>query len=420
MREGTETSGRKAHAERRPRMAVWAVENDELIAEIDALRVRAERAEAELERIHRTQDQTPWSSADSHRGVVCPYHDLIDNLEALVLFIDRDFTIRHANRYALELSGRERAELEGVDVRDVLGEVVAPAAEREEVIERLLRDPAGVRSDEIEVMRPDGTEACLALARRPVHDASGVLLGVVVVGTDISARREVERQRADYQEALRSLTSVLALTQERERRSIAARIHDEISQNLAYAKLRVNSLNGCSQGKACDVAIGEINDLLDNAIAGTRALSFELSPPLLHELGFVEAAEWLTEQFGESHDIGCEFTDDGREKRLSPDLSVTLFRAVDELLDNVARHADANRAEVSISRGEGRIEVRVSDDGRGFDPSKAMAAHHPGDGFGLFNIRERLDYFGGTMEIESDALTGTRVTLRAPLNGPCS
>jgi signal transduction histidine kinase len=193
------------------------------------------------------------------------------------------------------------------------------------------------------------------------------------------------------------------------------RIHEEIGQNLAYAKLRIGELaNG---GEDCGDAVEELRGLLDQAIAGTRALTFELSPPMLHELGFSEAVEWLTEQFTERHGIECCFSDGARDRSLPNDVSVTLFRAVAELLHNVAQHADASSVRVSVNTNNGDIQVRVCDDGRGFNAKEAMQYRQPEDGFGLFSIDERVDYLGGSMEVRSDSLTGTCVILTAPTDG---
>ncbi|MGI5819731.1 MAG: PAS domain-containing sensor histidine kinase [Armatimonadota bacterium] len=367
--------------------------------------------------MHREQESSPWFAPGTGQSdSACPYRDLIDNLDALVLFVDRHGMICHANRYVAEFLQSDRERLQGMPVGELLDEIIAPGPDHDQTMARLLTEPVERRVDEVDVLRPDGSEGCVSLIRRPVHDPEGELLGVVAVGLDITARREAERQRVSYQEALRSLTAELALTEERQRRSIATRIHEEISQNLAYAKLRVGSLNGCAEGHDCQSSISEINELLDGAIAGTRALAFELSPPLLHELGFSEAVEWLTEQFEDRHNISCEFCDDGRDKPLPGDVAVTLFRAVAELLRNVAEHAEAERARVSVTRSDGQVHVCVSDDGHGFDVREALKHHDLGNGFGLFNIRERMDYLGGKMQVASDALTGTSVTLTAPIS----
>ncbi len=405
----------RAFVERRPRgLGPSDVTNEDMIAEMERLQARAERSEAELARVRHAQEHTPWYAHGDPDGEPdsCPYHYLIDKLDASVLFVDADLIVHHANRYLADFMGTDPSELEGLPARELLARVLAPGPEHDAIIEQFLAAPFAQRTDEIDVLRADGREACFSVTRRPVLDSDGEVLGVIAIGTDVSRRRETERRLARYQQSLRSLGSEVALSEERQRRAIATRIHDDISQNLAYAKLRVGSLTTCPDGESCRDNISEINDLLDAAIAGSRALAFELSPPLLHELGLTEAIGWLTEQFGERHDLNLEFTDDGRDKPLAEDVSVTLFRAVNELLTNVVRHAHAHHATVSVSRADGHVLVRVSDDGQGFSPANALEGH---SSYGLFNISERLDYVGGAMLIESNELTGTRVTLTVPV-----
>ncbi|MFW5866756.1 MAG: ATP-binding protein [Armatimonadota bacterium] len=391
------------------------------MAEIERLRARARRAEAALGRVHREQEDAPWfvsgnGQADGH----CPYRDLIDNLHALVVFVDGSGTICHANCYTAEFLGLDRDELEGMSARDVLHSIVAPGPDHDQTVNDLLADPDVPRVDEIDVVLPDGSDGCVSLARRPVYGPDGELLGVVAIGTDVTARRRALHRSEIYQEALRSLTSELALTEERQRRTFAVRIHEEISQNLAYAKLRVSALKACAEDAGCMRAIGEINDLLDDAIEGTRALAFEISPPMLHELGFSEAVEWLAEQFEDRHDITCQVLDERSNRELPAETSVTLFRAVAELLSNIAEHSGADSASIEIGNQNGAVQVRVSDDGRGFNPDAVFENLQPQSGCGLFNIRERLRHLGGELAVDSTPLVGTQVTLNAPIRSRAS
>jgi signal transduction histidine kinase len=143
---------------------------------------------------------------------------------------------------------------------------------------------------------------------------------------------------------------------------------------------------------------------------------FELSPPILHELGFAPAAEWLTEQVREQHGLAAFFADDGLDKPLNEDARVLLFRAVQELLMNVVKHADAERVKVTLARVGDDIRVEVSDDGAGFDPDSVAPAAPSRGGFGLFSLRERLGQIGGTLEIDARPGQGTLSTIVAPLN----
>ena len=228
--------------------------------------------------------------------------------------------------------------------------------------------------------------------------------------------RIIEHHRArervmEYQEELRYLASQVSLSEERERRRIAIALHDRVGHILAIAKFKLEDLQESVPAHALD----EIIQLIDQTIKDTRSLTFELSPPVLHELGFEAALEWLTKQAREQQSITTEFTGDGLPKPLSEDMRVVLFQAVRELLVNVAKHAQAENVNVSALRDGDTIKIQVEDDGVGFDPFKVASQRGKEGGFGLFNIKERLGYLDGSMEISSMPGSGTRVILTAPL-----
>ncbi len=228
--------------------------------------------------------------------------------------------------------------------------------------------------------------------------------------------RIIEHHRArervlEYQDELRYLASQIPLTEERERRRIAVALHDQVGHALAIAKFKLEDLRKTVPGDT----LGEIIKLVEQIIKDTRSLTFELSPPVLHELGFEAALEWLTKQAREQHPITIEFIDDGLPKPLGKDMRVVLFQAVRELLINVTKHAHAQMVKVSARRTGDTIQIQVEDDGTGFDPFEVASRRGKEGGFGLFNISERLGYLDGSMEINSMPGSGTRVILTAPL-----
>jgi signal transduction histidine kinase len=205
------------------------------------------------------------------------------------------------------------------------------------------------------------------------------------------------------------------LAEERERRRIAVDLHDHIGQILAISKIKLGELRESAASVGLAKPLKEITQFIEKTIQYTRTLTFELSPPMLYELGFEAAVEWLTEQLTAQHGILCSFKKDGKPKPLADEIRVLLFQAVRELLVNITKHAQAHNVKVSVRRNGNRIRINVEDDGVGFDTSKISSRVEGTDGFGLFNIRERLDYFGGRLEIKSQAGQGTRVSLMAPL-----
>jgi len=232
----------------------------------------------------------------------------------------------------------------------------------------------------------------------------------------IRERERAETQLLMYQKKLRSLASELSLAEERMRRRIATDVHDHVGQTLAISKIKAESLVQSVSLPEVASALQEICQLLGQAIENTRMLTFELSPPVLYELGFEAAVEWVVRQVKERYGLSVSFEDDGKSKPLNDDVRVLLFQAVRELLVNVAKHARARSVAVRVQRMNDRIRVVVDDDGVGFDTSQAVTYDYKSGGFGLFSIRERLSHIGGRLEIKSAPGVGTCATVVAPLS----
>ena len=232
---------------------------------------------------------------------------------------------------------------------------------------------------------------------------------------DITENREAEEKLIVYQNQLRSLASQLSLAEERERRRIATELHDRVGQALAISKIKLGELRQAASCEQFASSIDIIRKYVEDAIQDTRSLIFEISSPILYELGFESALEWLTEQMQKLHSIEATYMDDGARKVMDDDIRVLLFQAVNELLVNVVKHARAKSVKV-VSRKEGSdIVVVVEDDGIGFDITQIGSRWGKNQGFGLFSIRERLNHVNGHLAVESTPGRGTRITLTAPL-----
>ncbi|MFZ3137570.1 MAG: CHASE3 domain-containing protein [Thermodesulfovibrionales bacterium] len=249
----------------------------------------------------------------------------------------------------------------------------------------------------------------------PIFDDKGNITGSVHIIRDITEQKKVEEKLRTYQEQLRSLASQLSLIEEQERRRIATDIHDHIGQTLALCKIKLGTLQESFSSTDYAESMNEIRNLIEQTIQYTRSLTFELSPPILYELGLEAGVEWLGEQILRRHGINFEFEDDRKSKPLNDEARILLFQAVREVLINVAKHAQAHNARVSIQRDNDNIRINVEDDGIGFDASKIDSFLGDIKGFGFFSVRERLNYIGGYIEVESKLGRGTRVTLVAPL-----
>jgi signal transduction histidine kinase len=226
--------------------------------------------------------------------------------------------------------------------------------------------------------------------------------------------KEAERTLLSYQQKLRSLASQLASTQERERRSLALYLHDRIGQSLLVARLKLKSAGGGARARA---GTREVDKILENTIQDIRSLTFEISPPVLYELGFSAALEWLAERMSSDFGLLVRLKLPRCMPQLPEEQRAVLFRSVRELLSNAARHGKARSAEVEVRALRTMIRIGVVDDGIGFDVEAALRASVTARGFGLFSIREQMRSIGGRLEVRSSPGGGTGACLVAPRAG---
>ena len=226
---------------------------------------------------------------------------------------------------------------------------------------------------------------------------------------DATARKKAEQEVKLQRERLRSLMADLLLAEEHERRRLAVDLHDGLSQTIALTQIKLSALRLSMDGKL-QSSLDEIEELVEQTDRAARSISFELSPPVLHDLGLEPALQWLVENIQDRYGIEILLKDDGQPKPADEKTRVILFRSIRELLINAAKHAGARRIHVRLERVEDRLNAAVEDDGAGMEPDVAAVK-----GSGLFSIHERLSHVGGSMRIESAPGRGTKIHLCAPL-----
>lgn len=219
-----------------------------------------------------------------------------------------------------------------------------------------------------------------------------------------------------YRRRLQGLASQLVLAEERARRQIAADLHDRIGQGLAAAQLQLGALRRASEQPAVRKDLERLRVLIDQVVEDTRNLTFEISPPVLYQVGLEAALEWLAEEYQKLHDLDVSVSADSEDKPLHEDVRGLLFRSARELLFNAVKHAQATHVQISVRRAGESIRLEVADDGIGCDVTALDG--NSGEGTGLFSIRERMDSLGGALQLYSAPGQGLRCVLTAPLNRP--
>ena len=345
------------------------------------------------------------------------YRMLVQSANSIILRMDTNGVVKFFNEFSQKFFGYAAEEILG---RNVVGTIVPETDSSGRNLAEMIRD-IGQRPDQYEFnqnenMRCNGERVWIAWTNKAIIDNDGTVREILCIGNDITMLKQAEEKLLYHKKQLQSLASELSLAEERERRRIAAELHDRIAQNLAVGKIKISELREMVTNNNCRTMIDVIDSILQQTIRETRSLSFELCPPYLYELGFETALELLAERIQKNHNFTIHFESDKELKPMGDDIKVVLFQATRELLVNIAKHASARNAWVSVRKGNGNIRINVEDDGIGFDFAEAESRIGRSDGgFGLLSIRERINYLGGHLECESGEGRGTRISLVVPL-----
>jgi signal transduction histidine kinase len=212
-------------------------------------------------------------------------------------------------------------------------------------------------------------------------------------------------------------TLALQLTEaeEKERRRISDLRHEDVQQLLSASRFQLSAIRRAVEGYAnVGLRLQQVDRLLEESIEKARRLSHDLSPAILHQAGLLAGVEWLARRMKENHGLEVYVNGTLFQPLSSEALNTLLYRAIQELLLNVSKHAGVREARVELRSAADHAEVVVSDQGKGFDPQSIGVTLH-GKGFGLFGLRERLNYLGGSFSIESASGEGCRIALSVPL-----
>ncbi len=231
---------------------------------------------------------------------------------------------------------------------------------------------------------------------------------------DIGERKRIEEERRRSAQTLEAVMSRLTVVEEQERRSIATDLHDDLSQLLAAANLKLRSLPKLIGSPEYAATLREVAELVHQAEQSSRSLSFQISPPQLVTLGLVPALEALALELHKVHKLTVTVTSDGNSVDIPAATRSVLYRATRELLINVAKHAKVGAADVDVRADNGLLIIAVTDSGVGFD-KRLMEQYVHGAGFGLVSMRERLRLVGGQFDVDTAPGDGTVATLAVPL-----
>lgn len=239
---------------------------------------------------------------------------------------------------------------------------------------------------------------------------------------DLERTQELERLYGElrHKEALRSqLLEKLITAQEAERKRIARDLHDQLAQALSAMTMGMEAAETAVPPELDGLRgrLGRSRALATRALEQTHEMILDLRPIVLDDLGLLAALRSYAEEHLQARGTRVELTVCGAARRLSPELEITLFRIVQEAINNIAHHANARHVELTLDFQNSRVQVIVQDDGRGFDPATVFDGSHSRQGFGVLGMQERATLAEGSLQIDSQPGRGTRVVVTIPSGG---
>ena len=360
-------------------------------------------------RPRRGQDAAPTrkrrASFEQLSNVASEWRTTVDATREAILMIGPDSKIVRANLATQDLFGRPFSELVGAPAN----EVAAPLLGESDPL-RLDRTRRSGRSFRGEIRV--GAKRWLSLAVDPIPAPEGLWSGAVCRLRDATERKRADLRLRRSLRQVRDFAAHLQEAREEERGLIAHQIHDQLGHDLAALKLDLHWLRRQlpTGSPLLEQRVEAMSEVLDHTLKTLRRISSELRPDLLDHFGPAAAIEWQAEELRLRSGVRTRLDLRGAELDLSNQTSTALFRILQETLSNVARHADAGQVTISLRRQADQVVLRITDDGRGFDPEKVAEAS-----FGLLAMKERARSLGGDVSIESGAMKGTTVVARLPI-----
>ena len=264
-----------------------------------------------------------------------------------------------------------------------------------------------LRSDEDRWDREDGTTAWVRWEIRPWKTPGGNIGGILIFAEDITHYKQME-------EAISGVSRRLIEAQERERARIARDLHDDICQQLALVSIELEQVQGKLPDSVSEPRskVEEVRNRIVDIATDVQMMSHELHSAKLSYLGIAVAMKGFCREFGEHYKVEIEFESRDIPRQLPPDVSLCLFRVLQEALHNAAKHSGVKHFDVQLWGTSGDVHLTISDLGSGFDTEAAMR----GQGLGITSMQERLKLVKGDLTITSQPQRGTTIHARVPLD----
>jgi PAS domain S-box-containing protein len=333
------------------------------------------------------------------------YRLISENVADLIALLDAQGTRLHVSPSYREIFG-EPESLRGTDsFQDI------HPSDRER-IRRVFDDAVATgvaQRAEYQVLGRKGAAYDLESQWSVIRDAAGKVSNVVVVSRNVTARKQAEAE-------LQRLSQMVIDAQEAERRRVARELHDGVNQILYSISFRLEAMDTklTDQNAKAKEDVQTARLILDKAVREVRRISENLRPSELDALGLLSAVRGLCDDFRERTRIELELANSRFPRRLNPQMELTLFRIVQEALNNIERHSRASKAKLELACENGSVSLNIRDNGKGFATSRTMLR----TGMGLIGMKERVFHVGGRFSVTSAPGAGTEIAIAIPLKSP--
>jgi PAS domain S-box-containing protein len=338
------------------------------------------------------------------------YRLLADHSKDLIWLLNPDSKIVYTSPSAGELLGYKNEDLLGKKIYDFIHPKDIKKAEKNFnglLINGAIESPIAFR-----IKKKTNDYIWFESLKKHIIKNNEVI-GTVSSNRNITERVEANKTIKNYQKSLQNLTTEIFLVEEKQRKEIAANIHDHLSQSLVISKMKLQDLREDESLNnhvlEIDFLISHITDALENS----RKITYDLCPPVLYQLGIIDAMHWFSDKIEEQYGLTVEFTTNIESIQLDDNKLISIYRSIQEIVTNSIKHAKATIIHIDFKFADEGLSILVSDNGIGFNVEKTLRNKILDSGFGLFTLKERIYNLKGTVNITSKPVieTGTIVKI---------
>jgi PAS domain S-box-containing protein len=330
------------------------------------------------------------------------YRSLFEDAHDAIWFQDMDGAIIACNAANARLTGYDKEELIGKNVREFLSPEALETARQ--VRQRLLEESAGEIYDQ-RIRRKDGSEAFVRLSSSLIR-SNGQPIGFQHIARDVTEEKRLQENQRHYLEQV-------TRAQEQERKRISRELHDDTIQSLVVLSRQLDNL-ATAHAEIPPEFKKRLEDLwqqCNGIMQGVRRLSQDLRPAALDRLGLLPALQMLATDTARFSEIPIRVNVSGTERRLAEEVELVLFRIVQEALRNVWRHSRATAADVTVEFSDSKVRICITDNGEGFDLPPNVTDFAKEGKLGLAGMEERARLVGATLTAESHRGDGTKIVI---------